>query len=261
MNNRYLNSVILIAVFIIALSSSVYADSGAAEYKKLGDSFFRAIDGVYAGGLTSYSDKKNYYEGIINSNKTAISYYEKLKSFNPAVANKKIAECYIQIADSYIDIADLYRIAGSVPLYEKAIENYTKAKSISHSFYKKMITGSPGTMWDYVKSSEEGGRYVFFIDGQDWANEWSRICYTKIAYAYLNEENLDKSFEAVEKVRQYNYDDGFLSSYYPSKLEEQARKCNDKAKKIRMYEKLFSMAPDYPGASKIMKNLNALKNR
>lgn len=257
MNNRYLNSVILIAVFIIALSSSVYADSGAAEYKKLGDSFFRAIDGVSAGRLTSSSDIKNYYEGIINSNKTAISYYEKLKSFNPAVANKKLAECYIQIADSYKES----NIAGAASLYEKAIENYTKAKSISPSFYKKLITDSPDIMWDYAKSSKEGGRYVFFINGQGWANDMSRECYAKIAYAYLNEENLDKSFEAVEKVRQYNYDDGFLSFYYPSKLEEQAGKCNDNAKKIRMYEKLLSMAPDYPSASKIRGKLNALKNR
>lgn len=129
--------------------------------------------------------------------------YEKGMAF---FENKKYAEAYEQLS---------------------AVDMYKDAKYYIEKIDKKYT----GALYNYDKGCYNSALVELVrLDGYKDAGDYIVPCRTKLAYGYLEEMELDKAIEQLEKLEHYECAIAFLKEYSPNAGDRQAFYSADKAK-------------------------------
>lgn len=138
--------------------------------------------------------------------------------------NKKYAEAYEQLS---------------------AIDMYKDAKDYIEKIDKKYT----GALYNYDKGCYNSALVELVrLDGYKDAGDYIVLCRTKLAYGYLEEMELDKAIEQLEKLEHYECAIAFLKEYSPNAGDRQAFYSADKAKSA--YNTALASA-GYTGYSKL----------
>lgn len=141
--------------------------------------------------------------------------------------NKKYAEAYEQLS---------------------AIDMYKDAKDYIEKIDKKYT----GALYNYDKGCYNSALVELVrLDGYKDAGDYIVLCRTKLAYGYLEEMELDKAIEQLEKLEHYECAIAFLKEYSPNAGDRQAFYSADKAKSA--YNTALASA-GYTGYSKLESN-------
>lgn len=138
--------------------------------------------------------------------------------------NKKYAEAYEQLS---------------------AIDMYKDAKDYIEKIDKKYT----GALYNYDKGCYNSALVeLVWLDGYKDAGDYIVPCRTELAYEYLEEMELDKAIEQLEKLEHYECAIAFLKEYSPNAGDRQAFYSADKAKSA--YNTALASA-GYTGYSKL----------
>ena len=108
-----------------------------------------------------------------------------------------------------------------------AIEMYKDAKDYIEKIDKKYT----GALYNYDKGCYNSALVELVrLDGYKYAGDYIVPCRTKLAYEYLEEMELDKAIEQLEKLEHYEFAIAFLKEYSPNAGDRQTFYSADKAK-------------------------------
>lgn len=126
-----------------------------------------------------------------------------------------------------------------------AIDMYKDAKDYIEKIDKKYT----GALYNYDKGCYNSALVELVrLDGYKDAGDYIVPCRTKLAYGYLEEMELDKAIEQLEKLEHYECAIAFLKGYSPNAGDRQAFYSADKAKSA--YNTALASA-GYTGYSKL----------